>query len=969
MLLLAGALGAMAWSGASAHAQQATNTFSVTWQSLTSLLGATPANVNSTSVDNNPTVLPSLETLLQEYYTDHSESALTQIQTMLQQAFPNQSLPTSAEMSFSDLVKSAASDPQLQLALTNLCVHISSSSGSTTQTNLWSSLNVQSGPAMDSTFATAESYAGIAPTSNSYSISIVEQSFAPSPPHIVKAVESTITLGDIAGAQVVVPAAKIVFSPTAMDKLSLNDPSVHYFYRLWLYGNASSAKLSPINPSKSIAKGTYNLQIVMSGTLGGTKITDPKPETDANGNPTNSGYYQFLVPVPAAGLNQYSIDCIKIIGGGSLISQALASDLNKLTPWFSGELDNITLVNPAAGQQGETFINPALGFLQGDNVHFEVGELSDPASVYITGQASGLSQFGRIDLAADPSDISKIYMSIPSFRTSSTPQNGSGMIFRYDSMTAQIASKNYNPGFMTPGQSGLALGQNHSLYVDNSASDAEFGGRLFRMTGFYEASDTPYAPPYPTPPYTDGNTHYDDALPARSLVGSVNYFSMLNGYANPTSVQQIALGKNEGDAVGQQLYVADASTNTIKKVAVQRGELSNWDPSHVVGQPWASSNATATPPPNAADQLAFNATTDLAFSGDWNTLYISQGSYVVKTTSGVNASRSITTGGGSLFNNATGVATCQDAGKEYLFVADSGTGSILRIPVSDIPIAVPSDPQQLSSLVNKYTFLTGLSSPGEIRITDGYRAMVFVDNNNLYYQHFGFAGKAVDASGNPLSGAVVTADTADGTISTTTDSQGNYSLVLDSQQSMLLVHITSPSYSYSEFVNTTGRCNSNTSGPCVDITSPADGSQLSSSTVMVTGTIFPLSTDFTASGGTLQVNGTDSYPLVFTGNHNDFTVSNVNLSEGENTLAVFTNPVGTFQNGGSLPITVTLTQNTITTQAYSGVATDSNGNPVSDKTVTISVNGVQAASTTTSGCGYYNAQNLPLGTVTAKVAQ
>ena len=172
-------------------------------------------------------------------------------------------------------------------------------------------------------------------------------------------------------------------------------------------------------------------------------------------------------------------------------------------------------------------------------------------------------------------------------------------------------------------------------------------------------------------------------------MGSVNYYSQLLGSANPVSTQQIVLGKNEGDAVGQQLYVADAATNTIKKVAVQRGELSNWDPSHVVGQPWASTDTSGNTPPAASDQLGFTATSDMAFSGDKSTLYISQGSYVVRTQGGVNGSSSITTGG-TLFTNATGVATCQDAGLEYLFVADGAQGSILRIPVSDIQSRCPA---------------------------------------------------------------------------------------------------------------------------------------------------------------------------------------------------------------------------------------------------------------------------------------
>jgi len=972
ILLVAGALACVSLGAANAGAQSVAGSYSTTWQQLSTLLGSTPTNTVSTSVDNNPTQLPALETLLQQYYSDHSETALAKMNALLQSSFPSQALPAATEVAFADLVKMSQSDPQLALELTNISTFIPSNQQSATTANLWSTVDIQAGPVWDAGISDTVSALGVAPTTASYSVNIIEQSFAPSPPHIAKVVESTTTVGGITGSSLVIPAAKVIFSPTAMDKLNQNDPSVRYFYRLWRYGNPNTNNLSPINP-KASTSGSYDLTLIESGSLGGTSLgitlTDPKPETDANGNPINSGNYQFVVPLPNAGLNQYRIDCIRIQGDGSFIDDMIAAspiDLNKLTPWFSGALDKVATVAPANGL-GEAFINPAQGFLSAYNAYFEVGELSDIGSVYISGQASGLSQFGRIDLAADPIDNSKIYMSIPSYQLPGMPAQGSGVVFRYDGKNGQIASASYQPGFMTPGQAGLALGKNLNLYTDNSASDGEFGGRLFRLTAFLEPTDTPYAPPYPNPPYPAGTTPVD-SLPNRSLVGSVNYYSQLLGSANPVSTQQIVLGKNEGDGVGQQLYVADAATNTIKKVAVQRGELSNWDPSHTVGQPWASTDTSGNTPPAASDQLGFTTTTDMAFSGDYSTLYISQGSYVVRTQGGVNGSSSITTGG-TLFTNATGLATCQDAGHEYLFVADGAAGSILRIPVSDIPVSVPTDPQQANLLIQGYTFLTGLNNPGELRVTDDNRGMVFVDNNNLYYQQFGFSGTAVDTQGNPLSGATVTADTTSGSISTKTDASGNFNIVAGTQQSPLTVHINHPSRSYTEQITTTGHCFSTSAGPCVDITLPANGAQLSTSTVTVSGTIFPSSVDFTSSGGNLLVNGTDSYPLTFTGNHNDFTVSGVNLIDGDNTLTVFTNATSGFQAGGSLPTKVTVTGSTIATQAYSGVATDSNYNALPGKTVNISVNGVQAATTTTNGCGYYNATGLPLGSVTTQVVQ
>ena len=50
------------------------------------------------------------------------------------------------------------------------------------------------------------------------------------------------------GSSLVIPTAKVIFSPTAMDKLNLNDPTVRYFYRLWKYGNRKHSQAEPHQP-------------------------------------------------------------------------------------------------------------------------------------------------------------------------------------------------------------------------------------------------------------------------------------------------------------------------------------------------------------------------------------------------------------------------------------------------------------------------------------------------------------------------------------------------------------------------------------------------------------------------------------------------------------------------------------------------------------------------------------------------
>ena len=88
-LLVAGALACVGLGAASAGAQTAAGSYSTTWQQLSTLVGSAPTNTISTSVDNNSTQLPALETLLKKYYSDHSEKALADTLTLLKNKFPN----------------------------------------------------------------------------------------------------------------------------------------------------------------------------------------------------------------------------------------------------------------------------------------------------------------------------------------------------------------------------------------------------------------------------------------------------------------------------------------------------------------------------------------------------------------------------------------------------------------------------------------------------------------------------------------------------------------------------------------------------------------------------------------------------------------------------------------------------------------------------------------------------------------
>jgi len=106
-------------------------------------------------------------------------------------------------------------------------------------------------------------------------------------------------------------------------------------------------------------------------------------------------------------------------------------------------------------------------------------------------------------------------------------------------------------GFANPGARGLAIDSKGNLFTDNAASDAQFGGRIFK-----------FKPP------TGG----------REFTGTINYFSQLLMFAHPTSAGPMAMAPDD------TLMVVDQLSREIKQVAVN----ATYDPYRRVGQPIAS---------------------------------------------------------------------------------------------------------------------------------------------------------------------------------------------------------------------------------------------------------------------------------------------------------------------------------------------------------------------------------------------
>jgi hypothetical protein len=107
--------------------------------------------------------------------------------------------------------------------------------------------------------------------------------------------------------------------------------------------------------------------------------------------------------------------------------------------------------------------------------------------------------------------------------------------------------------FKAPGQRGLSIDKAGALYSDNSASDAQYGGRVFKFTST-----------------------------AREFVGSLNYFSRDLMFANPVAAGPMDMGPGETMNSPEDVYVVDELARWVKRIPVQ----ATWDPFRRVGQPW-----------------------------------------------------------------------------------------------------------------------------------------------------------------------------------------------------------------------------------------------------------------------------------------------------------------------------------------------------------------------------------------------
>ena len=421
---------------------------------------------------------------------------------------------------------------------------------------------------------------------------------------------------------------------------------------------------------------------------------------------TNLVFYDFA----PQGTDVYRIQARRLIGTiptapGYTNLDALMQTVSGLFSLPTSTPGGIALpVSPAFLQQ---ILDPAAQIMNG--IKYQISPLSDPGIVFVNTQPAAAQP--PAEMAVDR-DRGLVYLSVGATGAIATYQNG------------QVVNTT-NTNFAAPFQSGLTIDGQGSLYCDNSASDATFGGRIFAFTPAGQ----------------------------RNLVGSATYYSMMLQYAQGVSVQSLAIGPGPQ---GESLYVADQVSGGIGRIFptyLPAGFDRN------VAQPFVNSSLFwgANPPL-------------MAFRGD-GTLFVAQGPNIYLVSADGSRVQSLfdPTSAPSPFTNVSGMAFDNDVN---LYVSDLNSGSITKIPLiyqtPSLGLAGLS-PVGLSKLVVAQGYL----EPARIQLSPDGRGLVFYDVNRPYYfVPFGLTGQVTDSTGAPVPNADVLV--ADRNIDVVTDGNGVY---------------------------------------------------------------------------------------------------------------------------------------------------------------------------------------------------
>ena len=279
--------------------------------------------------------------------------------------------------------------------------------------------------------------------------------------------------------------------------------------------------------------------------------------------------------------------------------------------------------------------------------------------------------------------------------------------------------------FKTPYQAGLAVDASGNLYSDNKASDDSYGGRVFS---------------------------FQSGTGARLLAGSTTYYSQMLQFARPANVATLTYGV---DSQGECIYIADAMDQTIKRLALNTAN----PPAHNVGQIYAQSS-----------DLFFQSTTKMA-SGFTGKLFLTQGPDLIQVNSTPGTGAMVTKVFPDLSKNPFSWLTGVDfdlAGNLYL--ADQVLGTITMVPFPYTNFMIQNEAYR-----KRFTVLSGLSAPQDMKLTADGSGFITVDGVGIHKKNFGIAGRIWDQSASaPLAGATLLVD--DALSPGKTDADGFFSL-------------------------------------------------------------------------------------------------------------------------------------------------------------------------------------------------
>ncbi len=528
----------------------------------------------------------------------------------------------------------------------------------------------------------------------------------PQPPTIVR-----LELGDkVEGGKYV----KIYFKRSPGDKGPGKSGNLHFYYKLWRWSTGN--KIVPLFVGKE--NGPY-------GPLATGPNNDQEPLV-------------FYDPVPPEGNNYYRVQAIRIIGK----SQIEEKTWDEMQFWIE-QLAGVACP-PLAAQISyvKTYSDRALKILKG--IKFQKSKLSIPENIYVP------KPFERgplpVSLATNYS-TGEVFASLP-FTNS---------IYRIKGDTLQLF---VNTHFKDPHQVGLAIDSAGNIYSDNSASDAKFGGRIFRWN-------------------ENG---------VRQLFGTVNYFSQMLGYSKPCAVQSMVTGW----AGEEKLFITDLYEGVLKELVIPpKGLPSNVN--HHVAQTLVKEPSIEV---NNKTSMCVNGFGEVLLTGGNNVFKISP-EHTVET---IFADP-------TPFTELAGIDTDS---YDTIYLSDYGSGTIYAFTSEDIMF--PSSSSELSdpAYISLHTLVSGLDRPGELRLTADQHGLVWFSGSGFSHHVFGLSGRIISSeTGEPLVGALVSCEDRGTVQMTKTNIYGVFhlpglSLSDFSRELALLVRYRNQSGTYRVFLNARG---------------------------------------------------------------------------------------------------------------------------------------------------------------------